>query len=348
MADKASIKFRYAPSMPMERRFWWIGGLLLGGFAVQYMVSPFVGWLLFLAGCMMGIMQGRSLKPEFATETGDWQTTTIEELEDVEKLSQEISEWRGKSGTFCATSMSGCLLAGLAATVIFVGAVVISTVADRNTTWFAAPISGGAMTPVWLLDAFTAMVPIWFAGTLKAWEPPELPRKARYLLGIYEAYKSQPALEFLPSLLVTKSGETSVPSDCKLLVRIKDAPKEFIGIQVQVSLNYVQGTAHPYCYSVLIAKHDFQLKLKAVPHLDSPPGKGLLGGLFKDANEKREAEFCRFNGSIAETTSESDTEVVVIRQVTVGSGYATSEEQALKVFANALGLAWKVIWPKPK
>lgn len=337
------LQFMAAPNMPIGTRLGWIAALLMAGFAIQLTVSVIVGWLVFLAGCVLGIIDSKSTKPEVGGK-GEWSTTTIEELERIEKLCKQIRNWKEHTDVFRATSGSGCALSMLGLLGLIASTAVIAVLVDgMHASYLAAenllvpPLRGGYVAPIWAMDALTLFIPIWLAGSLNAWEPPELPRKARYLLGIHRVYKDQPELEFLPSLCVQKAKDRAVPTDARLMIKFKDAPKEFMGVQVQVSLNDVQGTKYPYAYAVILAKKEFGLKRRAAPYLEQGDGGGLLG-LFMSASDKKERANRQFAGSIAEIEDQPDVDVIVVRQIAAGKGYHTTQKQACEVVSDALNL----------
>ena len=347
MAGDKGICFMFASRMPMNNRIKWIAGLIGVGVILQLFVSIFLGWLFVLAGCLLGVIQGKSVQPE-VSGAGEWQTTTIEELQDIEKLSMQIGKWQERTDAFKAVSGTGCAVVVLALCVVLLGAVIIAAFVDRGVDifdssggLFSPPIRGGAVSVLWVIDALTMLIPIWFAGSMSAWKPPLLEEKAGYLLYIYCRFKSEPDLEFLPSLNVAKAGDRVVPTDCRLLAKIKTAPSEFIGIQVQISMNDVQGKKYPYSYSVILAKKEFKLAQRVSNFLTPPDDGGWLGlgKLLKSANDRREMAFSQYDGSITELEAESDVDVIVVRQVTSDEGYHTSEEQAVEVFDDALKLA---------
>jgi len=41
------------------------------------------------------------------------------------------------------------------------------------------------------------------------------------------------------------------------VVTVADAPASFLGVQVQVSINSVQGRSFPYAYAVIVARPEF-------------------------------------------------------------------------------------------
>ncbi|MCL6628105.1 MAG: hypothetical protein K6U00_00715 [Armatimonadetes bacterium] len=339
---KNSIHFRFLPNMDIGTRFILISGLIVTGFVIQLVFGALFGWPLVFLAALLGSVRGLSTEPKLAG-IQEWQTTTIDELESVEELSRKTKEWHGPSDIFRPTSAAGCGMLILALIVLVISSSIIWFTVDLPSTRSA--VMRRMVTPIWILDFVTMMLPIWFIGWIHLWEPTELSRKASYLLGIYRTFSTDPNLEFVPSLLVTKQEDRSVPHDCRLLVKIRTAPAEFIGIQVQVSMNKVQGSLYPYCYSVIIAKPEFGLKPRAEKHLSLPELGGLagLGALFADANARKEMAFLRFRKSLVEFTSEADVDVIVVRQNTHGKGYHTSKEQAFQVFNDALDLTMLIL-----
>ena len=126
-----------------------------------------------------------------------------------------------------------------------------------------------------------------------------------------------------------------------MMVKIENAPEDFMGIQIQTGINTVQNSNYPYTYCVLLAKPSFNLSEKAIKHLTSVPQKGR----YSDANEEKEAPLPRFEGFIAEPDKKEDVELVVIRKETKGKGYITSDSDAITIFTTALKLARWVTMP---
>ncbi len=309
------------------------------GFLLQIFVLPLLGWFAILAAALMGRTQSKTNKPEVATD-GDWQTVTIEELSRAKKLLDTTSEVRSSSGAWAF----GCLTA-LGAAIV---AVVLLVVVDggRLNVW-SPVVSGGSLSAVFTVDVLTFWLGTWLGGGAKPWEPPKLRTKFDQLRGILAIARQNPQLEFEPSLQLSKGSKGAVPTDIKLMVKIKDAPPNFVGIQVQTSFNNVQGKSYPYTYCVLLAKPEFALT-KRTEGVEIPPKGGFpVGflGLFADDNMKRESKFARFHGSLVELKKEGEVDIAVVRQDTSQSrvGYTTTPEQALEVFSDAYVLAKKML-----
>ncbi len=338
-------QFVFAKNLSVGTRLVWIAVLAAIGVAVQLFFSVFVGWALVLVAVLLGLAKNVSNSPG-TVRGGDWQNVTIAEIERVQELMESGERLKRSAGAWSCASAMGCfwgvvLLAGAA----FV-TVVLAGLADNGlpSVMIVQPVArGGSVALLFGLDALTLFVPIWISGRVSAWEPPYMRLKLAQLMHIYQSASSNPQLEFQPSLQVAKTADGSVPTDCKLMAKLKDADPSFMGIQIQTSLNDVQGTKHPYTYCVLIAKPEFDLIRKAKRVVETPPGTGFIAGLFADANEKKELRFSRFQGAVVELKREGDVEIAVVRQKTSGTGYKTSPDQAMKVFSAAYQLALGVL-----
>jgi hypothetical protein len=112
-------------------------------------------------------------------------------------------------------------------------------------------------------------------------------------------------------------GQTDrLPLDVKATIRFKDAPAAFLGLQMQISINSVQGRDFPYFYCVLVAKEEFgALRV-------GPPPKGIE----------------------VEPGHDAGVQVVVMRQATTkNAGYHTDPEAARRILAFALVEARRVL-----
>ena len=334
--QKLTPEFNYMKNMPMGARIRLIIITATIGFGLQLFVSPILGWFFILAAALMGSFKSVSNEPDIRG-VGDWQTVTVEEMERVNELLDNTSKIKSVNTASCTT---GCLIVGL---VLFIGFVLFILVDGGNVLDFISPVfSGGSLSVPFAVDALTFIIAIMISGKAAAWEPPNLRTKLQQVSLILDTRSKNPQIEFVPSLQLAKTTDGMVPTDCKLLAKIKDSGPNFIGIQVQVSFNQVQGQSLPYTYCVLLAKSEFKLMQKTEMIEMPPPGGFSVGflGLFADENEKREAQFARFHGSIIELKKEKDVDIVVVRQDTSGARtYTTTPDQALEVFSDAYLLA---------
>lgn len=322
-----------------------VAALAVIGIGIQLLFSIFIGWLFVLAAVLMGAAKGKSNKPDIRG-TPDWQNVTLEELQHAAELLEKtrgVGSGLGKPTGACA---AGCGIQLFALTGVLVAAaltytddwslgteqLILQHGATRASTFF-----------VLVLDAVTLLAPTALFARVKAWEPPNLRMRMDQLMHIHALASSDPGLEFQPSLLVAKTTNGSVPTDCRLMIKFRDADKSFMGIQVQTTLNSVQGTKYPYTYCVLIARPEFKLLTKSQRVIEVPPRGGFSVGWFADNNAKKEAKFARYDGMVVEIKVENDVEIAVVRQPTSGQGYKTSTSGAGEVYEAAYRLARAVL-----
>lgn len=337
--QKLTPQFVFMKGTSMQDRIKWILIVAAVGFALQLFVSPVVGWFAVLAAALMGAMKGGSNRPSLQA-VGDWQTVTMEEYNNARKLLEDTANVRSAS---LGVSGLGCITA---VPILFAGFLLYLFVDGMSVNPWSAVVSGGSLGVVFVVDGLTFMLMVWLSGSISAWEPPALRKKYEQLSGIATTVERNAHLELQPSMQLAKSSDGDVPVDVKLLVKIKDADPSFIGIQVQVSFNNVQGSSLPYTYCVLLAKPEFELTRRTKMIEMPPPGGFSTGflGLLADENKKRESHFARFSGSLIEMEKEGEVDIAVVRQDTSASeGYTTDPNQALEVFSDAYLLAMKML-----
>jgi hypothetical protein len=337
-------EFIFAKNLAVQSRLILVAVLAIIGILLQFFFSLLFGWLFLLVAVLLCLPVSRSNAPEI-TGRGEWQNVTMDEVIKAQEVLSQSAQVNNESGMFSIASAQGCFTLGL---IIIgtgiIGAILFATMdkSALNPLNLQPVVLGGSLAVVFIVDSLTLFLPIWITGRISAWEPPYIRIKLQQLLSIYSLARNNPRVEFRPNLLVTKTANGSVPLDCKLMVKLKDSSPDFMGIQVQTTLNNVQGTKYPYTYCVLIAKPEFNLIKKAEAVIEHPPAGGFISGirgLFSDSNAKKEAVFPRFMDALVELKEEKDVEIAVVRQNTSGTGYHTTPDQASKVYSAAYQLA---------
>ena len=344
---KAAPEFVLAGGLPTSLRFGLIAILACVGIALQLFASLFLGWLVLLAAVLLGAIRGKSNSPK-VSGSGEWQNVTMDELEDARKLVAGSAEVSRSSAAYTLGSGAGCgLLFLMIVGVLVTGGLVGSQLDSGFAVQAFSPIAqGGSFALLFIIDGLTLLLPIWMFGRVRAWQPPNLKTRLDQILSIHRTISADPKLDFQPSLQVAKTKNGSVPMDVRLMVKIKDSDPKFMGIQVQTSLNDVQGTKYPYTYCVLIAKPQFRLAAKAQQVVEMPPRGGFAVGflgMFADKNDRKEAKFPKLDDAVVEIKAEGDVEIAVVRQGTGGRGYTTTASQAHDVFLAAYELAYGVL-----
>ena len=101
------------------------------------------------------------------------------------------------------------------------------------------------------------LIPIWFNGMRTTWNPSELRLKGDALETARTVAKGHAGklFETVPLLALRETAKGKFPVDGRMMLRPADARDGgFIGIQVQVAINSVQGTDYPYLYCVILVK----------------------------------------------------------------------------------------------
>ncbi len=341
-----SPEFALLKSLPVRTRILLMIVLAAVGFVLQWSVSIAIGWVLVLFASLLGVMASRNNAPKLQRGP-EWKTVTIKEFETLLATLGESLDVKRAGSMYSLSSPAGCftLLVSLAA-VVFTANYLHQILTPQVSFWSLLPpvASGGSLGVAFLIDAGILLLPLWLGGQVSSWEPSDLRVKIQQLLPMYQSLSQSEELEMQPQMLLSKTAHGMVPTDVKLMIQLNGSPESFYGIQVQTTMNTVQGTRYPYTYAVLVAKPEFGL-LKRVPPLLSKSGGGLLAGLGQDKNAKREAGIPRYGNMLVESKSESDVHIAVIRQPTPGQGYTTSAAQAAAVIHAALQLARSVLKP---
>ncbi len=298
-----------------------VGFLLLAGAAVQVFAFAPAGALLILAAVALAVPRGVTNKPAAIKDSGSWERVTGEELSAAFRLDEQARKW--SRCPFGVNSMPGFLLMLLACAAA--AAAVIAVAAIQGGLDFEHVLlawSPGFRAEILLADAALFFIPVWVSGLRATWSPPDLLVKLAALHNVISRTREfpEPGMEACPMLRIGRTDRGLVPLDARLMLMWPQGPPEFIGLQVQVSINKVQNAAYPYLYAVVVAR------------------KGKLG--LAGAGIDSVKDVCEFDGN------DSEADVLVIRQRTSrNSGYHTKEKDQIRVFEVAMATAKSVLKP---
>ena len=192
----------------------------------------------------------------WAPTEDDW-TSRIAELERRGKAWDaspwDITNWRG-----LFTLLAIALLLGGA--ILFAGAAL----------GFDALVRLVAAAAVLIL-------PLWINGIRTTWNPSELRLKGEALdqarLAVTGEIEGE--LDVVPMLALREGQHGKYPVDARMMLRpSEDDGSGFLGVQVQVAINNVQGTDYPYLYCVVLGKEGF--RLPAARHRHTRDGVELV------------------------------------------------------------------------
>lgn len=218
--------------------------LIITGFLFQFASKNILAGLPFIIACVvLNFIKGISIK-RVVPKSLKWCEVTPQKIDQVFEQCKRINKFR--SGDI------GCIVTGF---VVFV--MVLS---------FGIPllsVIGSISFPVvaTVVNLFILFGGMALSGRKAAWMPRALDVKTEVVKRMLDnpLIRSDPALQIIPYLEIGEDKKGSFPNDTRFLIKFKDAPDDFIGLQGQISINAVKGRNYPYFYVVLLAKPSFNL-----------------------------------------------------------------------------------------
>jgi len=297
------INFIFLKSVPYNIRFALVVGALVAGIFLQFLLRNNLGLIIGLA--FLGFAMAASLVHGYSNIKGrprkrKFERCSREEFEKVLKINSRSKQW--DKSFIDVTCVRGAFT--LIAFIVFV--FVISKFLRRENWYYGK---------VFLCDTLLFFVPQWLTGVRRILKNAPLITKVENFIRLAAYFESQKEegeqLEYWLEVGRNKKGE--LPTDAKLMLKFQKAPPSFLGMQVQMAINNVQGKDYPYMYCVLIAERDFQLH-KKVPKIT-----------WLTTRKKREKD---------------GIDIYVIRQTTTRtSGYHTRYSDMKRIFTASLSAA---------
>lgn len=276
--------------------------LIATGFVFQLSAKNILAGLPFIIACLvLNLMKGISIKRVSPREL-QWQEVTPEKIEQVFAHCKKVKKFR--SGDL------GCIIAFFVF-ILFGLSFGLPLLKELSSIPF--PLITTIINVVILFAGLT------LSGRKSAWMPHALDIKTEIVKRMLDSpiIKNDPTLQAVPYLETGKTKKGLFPNDARLLIKFKDAPSEFIGLQGQISINTVKSRNYPYFYVVLIAKHEF--------HLFEKFGSPSLHNMIIEHKKTEEVD------------------VIVIRQrTTKTSGYHTNTGVQDNILVNSIALAKKL------
>jgi hypothetical protein len=281
--------------------------LILVGLIFQYLsynilpgvVIIFLGNILLLPSGYNNRVNLGKFDPQ-----SDWEKAGKHKLDELLALDRKIRKW-DKSTIDASNALGGFLFLILLGVIGFLG-------------WDAFFESDNKTMQIITVDAAVLLIPYWVTGLRSIFTVPTITRKIKLINTLISQVEPQLQAHKIEYFLLLKGKDTQIPSDVKFKVNIANQHKDFLGYYGQVTLNYIQSTAYPYFYVVMVARKDF--------------------GLQEIYNSYRHS-----GKIVTEFKKQKDVEVLVIRQNTkVGAkGYYTNKNQVQYIFLEGLKLAEK-------
>jgi hypothetical protein len=305
---RGAIHFYFARSMPYAMRFQTVLVLLTAGFVTQLVSlkcdsgsGVLVGAAFLLAATLLALVKGYTNKPAQMSGAREWRGADAEHLAKIIQINRKSKTW---DQSFLDIT---CGLGGLG---FFLAAAVVV-----GGFMFLLMVEQESLALVWLLDGLVLLPLHWVTGVRSVLTNDPLTVKAQMLLEVVNAWQpvARPGEKMLPQMEVLNTPDGQVPMDAKMILQVEPLGQAFLGLQVQVCINNVQGADYPYLYCVLVARPGLQLHQQ----LHSEPPSGI----------------------VTEPQTQEDVEILIVRQYTTKtSGYHTDATAALRIFMNALEL----------
>lgn len=224
--------------------------LIVSGFLVQLSAHNILTGMPFIVLCvLLNLIRSVSVK-RVAAASLQWQEVTLQKIEQVLEHCRKVKKFRSQN--------IGCFI-GVVVVLVLFGGFLLPLLEEISLPF---PIIA---TVVNALVLFAGLI---FSGRKSAWIPTALDIKTEIVNNIIKTplVKSDPGLQAIPFLEIGHTGQGTFPNDARVLIKFRDAPDEFVGLQGQISINTVKARSFPYFYVVIIARPDFELfkKFKAL------------------------------------------------------------------------------------
>jgi len=258
-AAEASM-LRFLLPMPGLRARVLVAGLLFTTGLAIWCVGSDGGWfglVLVLAGHLPLWVRQQSNAPGGATPDHEEMWAPVEDdwMDRIEALEEQGKRW--DTTPWEISNLQGCLtLVG----ILF----VLGVLAAGSGAAFGADVFIRLVVAAPLL-----VVPLWVNGMRTTWNPSELRKKGEALAHARAAVDLAASgdLDPVPMLALREGRTGKYPVDARLMLRpAREDESGFLGVQVQVAMNNVNGTDYPYLYAVVLGKGGFRVPT-ATPRL---------------------------------------------------------------------------------
>lgn len=306
------LQFMFFGGLTYSARLRWYAVLVAAGLIIQVATVKALPGAFFLI-CAAALITVRGLSNRVPLEKlkldRNWTAVDMQRIHEIKKLGDRIRKW--DTDALDITNVLGFVF-------FLAAAAAAALIAFALTSYYGSTAAG----LIFLLDAVILVFPLWFNGTRRIYTQDNLQQKIAIIREM-EAYFRRHQAEserFVPALMLARDENgKSVPVDARFVVTFAEQPEGFYGLQAQISMNTVQGTAYPYFYCVLPAQRGYGLNR----YLEKiPAGKDIT----------------------VEMQSDPQTEVIVIRQTTTkNAGYFTRSHHRRAIFDTALTAARMIL-----
>ena len=249
---RGEIQFVFAKSWSYHKRLAVVFTSMLAGLVIQLLLNFWLGLFVLFIGNCFSLIKGYRSKPVVKTGTEKWNQVTPDEFNKVILKQKQLKRW--DLDAFDITNWLGVLTLILFGVFTLFMGVIAGSLANIEATGYV------------FMNAAAIFLPYWFSGTRSFLKKDRLIVKINLLQKMMVKLAAPTEIQVLPMLETPTTDEGGLaPSDARLMIRFLNAPETFLGAQIQISINSVQGKDYPYLYCVLIAKQGSPFFEKAGP-----------------------------------------------------------------------------------
>ncbi|MFC1569987.1 hypothetical protein ACFL4L_07110, partial [bacterium] len=229
--QQGEIQFVFVKSLSYQKRMAIVIILMIAGIVIQFLANFWAGLILLFSGTLLGVIKGYHAKPEIqGKET--WNRVTPDEFHKVKLKEKQLKSW--DRDAFDITNKLGC-------SILFLFILIFLILFVLVTEWVSFKLAIYV-----IINAAVVFLPHWFTGVRTYLKRDKLILKIQLLNTIMKRLESKSEIQVHPMMSVRKTKkDKQVPNDVRLMIRLIHAPEDFMGIQVQIAINTVQGSDYP-------------------------------------------------------------------------------------------------------
>ncbi|MEO0206785.1 MAG: hypothetical protein ABIL22_08965, partial [candidate division WOR-3 bacterium] len=198
--------------------------LFFTGFILQLSSRNILVGLPFFIFCLLlNLIRNFSIKPIHAQKL-EWQEVTPEKIEQVYKHCQRLGKIRG--------GVMGCVIFFVVIFfIIFFGLPLLEVFGRALMNYITDPFPIIAL----IIDSVIIFSGVLLSGRRSVWIPNHLDVKMPIIKRVlnHPVFSKDPNIKIIPYLEMGRTKDGQFPNDTRILIKFKDAPQDFIGLQFQ-------------------------------------------------------------------------------------------------------------------
>lgn len=309
---EADIQFYLLKNISYRSRLIVSLSLVLLGLVLEVALFGDLFWIGLIpvaAGVLLMLVKGYKNNPDLSLRRNPWRPSRREEVGRILEINKKQKSW--DSDAVDITNPKGAVMLGLITAGVLMAAFMLYSFTYSED-----------LVKIILLNSAVILLPFWITGVRSILTNHRLTIKVRIFLGLEDTFERMKEegeeFQFQLATAQARGGAGEVPDDLKGIILFHKGCPDFLGVQMQISINQVQGKDYPYFYCVLVAHEGFGEITKG--NLDTPPRKVII-----------------------ETKKEKDVYIAVIRQhTTKQTGYYTKPAAVNTIFTYAVRQARKL------